>query len=179
MPEEEGMITFELIRRIQREEQTSLKLSKLPKGFHGNVNSYLDSKKNVNNRKTVLEVKNIERLAEDIFNRRERKILNMAIISARTNIPPENLTDEERLFFDQILAVVKARRKEMLADVVAEEEDGEKAELISFNQDIPEFVGADMKKYGPFKKGDIARLPEENRDILVNQNVAKEFKISK
>jgi DNA replication initiation complex subunit (GINS family) len=46
-------------------------------------------------KRTVLETKNVKRLVEDIFNRRERKILNAAIVSARTNIQPENLTEKD------------------------------------------------------------------------------------
>ena len=88
----EDTITFELIRKIQREEQRTQKLSKLPENFYENVKAYMNTKNNMANRKVVLEVKNIERLVDDIFNRRERKVMNLVIISARTNIPPENQT---------------------------------------------------------------------------------------
>ena len=56
---EEETITFDLIRKIQREEQRSPKLSKLPAVFYKSVRSYLDRKRNVSNRKTALEVKNV------------------------------------------------------------------------------------------------------------------------
>lgn len=170
-------ITFELIRRIQREEQRVPKLTKLPDGFYKNVKSYLDKKRDVSNRRVALETKNVERLVEDIFNRRERKIFNLSLIAARTNIPPENLTDEERAFFDQILASVKSRRKKVLSDILMKKPE-EKTELIVFKEDVPTFVGADMRNYGPFKKGDIAKLPDGNKKILLEQDVAEEFKIS-
>lgn len=174
----EGTITFELIRRIQREEQRTQKLSKLPDNFYESVNSYMDTKRNITNRKAVLELKQIERLAEDIFNRRERKVLNLALISARTNIPPENLTSEEKAFFEQVLAIVKGRRSEVLPSL-AEKEEGEKTGLIVFKEETPAFVGSDMKNYGPFKKGDIAKLPDDNKKVLLDQGVAEEFKIAK
>ena len=41
------MITFELIRRIQREEQKSAKPTKLPDNFFESVKNYLDYKKRV------------------------------------------------------------------------------------------------------------------------------------
>lgn len=176
MPEE--TITFELIRNIQREEQRGPKLNKLPKDFYKNVESYLQQKRNAENRKVVLETKNVERLIEDIFNRRERKVLNQAIIAARTSIPPENLTEEEKEFFDVLVKSIKDRRKEVLNQILAEKKE-ELVTMIMFNEDTPAFMGADEKTYGPFKKGDIAKLPEENIKVLIEQGIAKEFIVSK
>lgn len=174
----EETITFDLIRKIQREEQRIPKLTRLPAGFYKSVKSYLDNKRSVSNRKTALEAKNVERLVEDIFNRRERKIFNLALITARTNIPPENLTDEEREFFDQIAYTVKSRRSEIL-DPLLMKEPVEQTGLVMFKKEVPTFVGADMKNYGPFNKGDIAKLPDENKSVLLKQGVVEEFKISK
>ena len=176
--EEEETITFDLIRKIQREEQRIPKLTRMPAGFYKNVKSYLERKGSISNRKTALEVKNVERLVEDVFNRRERKIFNLALIAARTNIPPENLTEEEREFFDQIVYTVKTRREKIL-DPMLTKETTEKTDLVMFKDEVPAFVGADMKNYGPFNKGDIAKLPEENKKVLLKQGVAEEFKISK
>ena len=170
MPETKETITFELIRRIQREEQSSPKLTKLPKQFYENVRAYLEQKRKITNRKVALEVKNVERLVEDIFNRRERKIFNLALITVRTAIPPENLTDEEKAFFNKLIAILKDRRESLLKQLLSESDTGteQQATLIVFKEDVPEFVGADMRSYGPFKKGDIARLPEENMLSLIH-----------
>ena len=175
-------ITFELIRKIQREEQRLPKLTKLPADFYKNTQSYLENKRKAAeaNRKVALEMKNIERLVEDVFNRRERKIFNIALIAARTGIPPENLTAEENDFFDSIAGMVKTRREGVLDGLL--EGDGAKREtatLVIFSEDVPEFMGSDMKAYGPFKKGDIAKLPEDNMLVVVEQGVAKEFKVEK
>jgi DNA replication factor GINS len=172
----EDAITFELIRRIQREEQRLQKLTKLPAGFYEGVKAYLDTKRSMDNRKTALELKNVERLVEDIFNRRERKILNMVLITARTGINPENLTEEEKVFFDSLLVTVKARRG-MISDLKEEHE--QMQTLVVFKEDVPEFMGADEKTYGPFKKGDIAKLPDENMQLMIEQGVAEEFKVEK
>lgn len=179
MPEE--TITFELIRRIQNEEQRLPKLSKLPENFFKSVANYLEQKKQLtlkDDRKVALELKNVERLIEDIFNRRERKILNFAIISARTGIPPENLLEEEKDFYNSLVDLIKKRRETGLKTLLA----GRKEELVPlvvFKEDVPEFIGIDEKTYGPFKKGDIARLPEENIKLLVERGVVEEFKVSK
>jgi DNA replication initiation complex subunit (GINS family) len=171
-------ITFELIRRIQREEARLTKLTKLPPAFYESVRSYMQTKRDSGSRRFSLEVKNVERLVEDIFNRRERKIFNLALIAARTSIPPENLTEEEQVFFDQVVYMVKKRRTDLL-DMMVEKEQGEQTGLVVFKEDVPEFMGSDMKSYGPFKKGDIAKLPDDNKAVLVSQGIVDEFKISK
>lgn len=175
MPEE--TITFELIRRIQREEQKQPKLTRLPENFYQNVSAYLQQKKNISDkddRKPGLEFKSIERLIEDILNRRERKILNQTIITARTSIPPENMTEEERRFFDGLVGVVKERRKSIFSSVFTETRDLNN--LVIFEEDVPQFVASDTKTYGPFKKGDIAKLPEDNIKVLMERGAVKEMK---
>lgn len=182
----EETITFELIRKIQREERAASKLTKLPEGFYKNINSYLQQKKKIADKVGSTELKNIEMLVNDIFNRRERKILNMVIIAARTKIPPENLSDEERGFFDALVEVVSKRRKEALAElfeeaatieeVAAEDEmAGQKIVSIIFNEDMEEFVGSNLVNYGPFKKGDTAEIPVDNVKLLTEKGIAKEI----
>ena len=175
------VITFELIRKIQTEEQKLPKLTKLPENFYSSVSAYLEQKKQLilrDDRRTILEIKNIERLVEDIFNRRERKILNAAIVSARTNIPPENLNEEERMFYNSIVNMVKQRRDDKLQSLFTENKD-DSAGLIVFKENIQEFVGSDLENYGPYKKGDIAKLPKDNMKILMEKGVIEEFKVNK
>jgi len=171
-------ITFELIRKIQREEQKSPKLTKLPDNFYQNVSAYLQQKRmlieKMEDKRATIEIKNIERLVEDIFEIRERKILNQALIAVRSKMPVEALTDEERFFFDQVVYGLKQRREEVLKPLMRREE--KKETSIVFREDVPAFVGADMKTYGPFKKGDVAKLPEENIKILREKNIVEEFK---
>ncbi len=174
-------ITFEFVRKVQHEEQKTQKLSKLPENFYDSVAAYIQQKRKLNlnsDRKGAFEFKNIERLVEYIFNTRERKILNLATIAAQTGIPPENLTDDERTFFDALTYIIKKRRNENLEKMVGKSKE-EMGTLIVFREEVPEFLGSDMKTYGPFKKGDIAKLPEENMHVMVQQGVAEEFKVSK
>jgi DNA replication initiation complex subunit (GINS family) len=172
-------ISFELIRKIQREEQRLPKLTKLPEDFYSSVSAYLEQKKKLKeDRRSAVEMKNVELLLEDVFNRRERKILNFAIIAARTGIPLENLSDDEKDFFDTIVSAIKNRRNESLKRMLSDQKE-ELVSLIVFKEDVPEFIALDEKSYGPFKKGDMAKLPEENMRLLIDKGVAEEFKVSK
>jgi DNA replication factor GINS len=178
----EETITFELIRKIQREEERSPKLSRLPENFYQNVKNYLQQKRKIlekmEDRKVSIELKNIERLVEDIFNRRERKIVTQAINSARVGLAVENLTEEEKEFFERVMGIVKERREKILKELL-EKEEKEIVSMVVFKEAVPEFLGADLKTYGPFEKGDIAKLPEENAKILIEKGLAEEFKVSK
>ena len=223
----EEAITFDLIRMIQREEQRQPKLSKLPDNFYTSVATYVANKKKLaetkEDKRSALEIKSIEMLVEDIFNRRERKIINTAINSARTGIPPENMIDEEMAFYNGLLDFIKTRRNEILKDmfkvtIFGEEKKQEEAakqpeaenakevelkaeetaailsshpplsattgisakdlaSLIVFKEDVPAFMGVDLKQYGPFKKGDIAKIPEQNMKVLIDRGVVEEFKV--
>jgi DNA replication factor GINS len=174
----EETITYELIRKIQREEEKQPKLTKLPDDFYSKVGNYLIQKRRMSatksDRKDAFEVKNVERLIEDIFSRRERKILNHAIIAARTGIATENLTEEEANFHSQILQSLKERRTNLLKKVLEQMET--KEGMVVFKQETPAFVGADMLNYGPFKEGDVAKIPEENKKILIEKGIVEEIK---
>lgn len=176
----EETITFELIRKIQLDEQKQPKLTKLPENFFAAVNSYIQQKRQLtlkDDRKVAVELKSTERLVDDIFSRRERKIVNSAITAARTKIQPENLVEEEKIFFANLVEDIKKRREESLQKILKQEK--ELATLLVFKDEVPEFVGSDEKVYGPFKKGDIAKLPEDNMKILVERGIAEEFKVPK
>jgi len=182
MPDE--TITFELIRKIDREEQKSPKLTKMPENFYQNIRNYLQQKKNIlekmEDRRASVEMKNIERLVEDIFNKRERKIITQAVNSARVNLTVENLSEEEKEFFNQAVSLIKTRREKILKELLEKTESKEGLEtLVVFKEAVPEFVGSDMKTYGPFQKGDIAKLPEENMKVLLERGLVEEFKVSK
>jgi len=176
----EETISFDIIRKIQREEQISPKITKLPENFYSAVSDYVSQKRKMKeeDRRTVLETKNIERLVEDIFNRRERKIINYSIISARTGIEPENLSEEEKEFYQKLVDIIKKRRESDLKKILGEEKE-EIVSMVIFKEDVPQFVGVDEKNYGPFKKGDIAKLPEENMKLLIEKTIVEEFKIPK
>lgn len=174
MPEEP--ITFEFIRKIQREEQREPKLSKLPEDFYQKAKNYLEQKRKLYEKKgdkdIALEVRNAERLLEDIFNRRETKIITHAIITARTDIPPPNLLSQEKEIFEAMVEMIRKQRERVLNTLLKKSKE-EKLEEVVFMEDVPEFIGADMKSYGPFKKGEKAKIPRENAMLLIDAKKAR------
>ncbi len=67
---------------------------------------------------------------------------------------------------------------------IKEEKDEKKAELeqkclldyikIEITKDIPEFVGMDLNRYGPWKKGEIVEVPRKIGEVLIKTDRAKE-----
>jgi len=53
--------------------------------------------------------------------------------------------------------------------------------FVRITSDVPKFVGIDLVEYGPFKKGDVVKLPKENANLLLKngyatQNIEEEKK---
>ncbi len=179
----EEAITFELIRKVHREEKSSPKPAKLPKNFFENVGKYLEKKRRIlerkGDKKVALEVKNVERILEEVVNRRERKIINHAIAVARTGkeFGVENLTEEEKRFYAKILSLLKERREKLFESILTPRASGglasrEGVPLLVFNQDFPSFLAEDLRNYGPFKRLDVARLPQKVTKLLLKREIA-------
>ena len=117
MPEEET-ITFEFIRKIHREEQREAKLTRIPEDFYEKARLYLEEKRKLAEKQkdkgASFEVRNVERLIEDIYNRRETKMIHLALITARTGIPPQNLLEVEKEFFESLVDMLRKQRERVL-----------------------------------------------------------------
>ncbi len=168
------MLTYETLRKIFTEERSTNKLVKLPENFFKDVKDYLDKKSKLQSKEDKWELDSAKGTLEDLLEIRERKILTLAMYSARSGIVPENLTPEEKNFFDNIIKIIKDFQKQRKK---ALEEKPEKMVAIAVLEDIPEFVGTDLKSYGPFKKGDIATIPEDSAKLFVQKGMAKEINI--
>jgi len=177
MPEEP--ITFEFIRKIQREEKSDPRLTKIPEDFYEKAKDYINQKRKLSEKKkdriASLEVKNAEMLLEDIYNRRENKLINQAIITTRTDIPPKNVLEQEKEFFESLVNALRTQRG-MILNTLLKKDKEEKLVTVKFTEDIPEFVGIDLNKYGPYKKEEKAKIPKENAELLIKTKKAKSVK---
>ena len=45
--------------------------------------------------------------------------------------------------------------------------------MVKILSDMPKFVGTDLNEYGPYKTGDVVKLPSEIRAVLVARNAAE------
>jgi DNA replication initiation complex subunit (GINS family) len=169
------MLTFETLSKIAREEKASPSLTRLPEGFFGDVSSYMSKKTQLNEGTDSWELENAKMVVSDIMKLRERKILLSALNFADSGAEPANLAPDEKSLFDEAASLImqfRAGRKKVL------EPGQERKAMITFLEDVPQFVGTDMSNYGPFSKGDIANLPEDVTRLLVEKGAARPLEAS-
>jgi len=221
--------TYEDIYELVRAEKFSTDLQVVKLADLEKIKAYLTAKHDLLNKqqqdmtvfssqkraKLHLEIDNARRALKDLYERRERKIINRAFFSTRSDsqlLDTSNmLANEEQLY--KVLVDLLSRNKEKFfallegpqdilgpqkeVEIMAPEklekdispqehliEESHKEEkekppepktkeekpievdspqrgLVKFLEEVPEFVGEDLKNYGPFKIGDIAKIPHK------------------
>ncbi|RLJ06923.1 MAG: hypothetical protein DRP12_03215 [Candidatus Aenigmatarchaeota archaeon] len=162
------MLTYDAIRRLLELEKSTEKLVRLPEGFFSEVRAYLQKKTEAE--KERWEIESAKELVKSLLMIREGKLLRLARDSVRLGLKPENLLEEEKEFFDEIARAVR-KWQEKREGIF---QDGGKV-MVVLQKDFPDFVGPDLKVYGPFKVGDVANLPAENANILIEKGIAKKI----
>ncbi len=187
------IITFETLREVQRKEKKSETLAELTDEFYSGVKEYFTRAAKVD----LNETRNARTIFEDIIDRREKKILNQALrtVRMREKADIKSMTTKEKELFEKLVNMLgvfreqtdvegnkfalketKVEKPEDIEEVIADEENN-KEEVpyikIKLLADVPEIVGADMNDYGPFKSGEIVKLPKENADIFLSNGKAQ------
>lgn len=205
-------ITYETLFEFLRLEKTKPELQKLDGNFFVNVVEYLKQKQNildesenksdifsVNDRqKTVVQIQQIKKILKDLYERREKKIVDMAMIKSRTAsniIDTSSLLDEEKALFDNLLKIFDSSRSSILINLITnklpvnpalttvkcennndDQKEPEKSiinKTVRFKYAVPQFMGKNLEVYGPFEEGDIANLPEQIAEILITKERAE------
>lgn len=194
---EEDEISYKVLRRIQQQEKTSPLFTKIGVDFYDKLPEYLKNlecviKKEENPQNIMLfndEIKNTKKLAFSIYEFREKKIVQAALSKVRGGKPDlKNLVDREKKLYESIVELIIDSRKKIF-EVNSTEEKGEQKQkilkkevnktnsipIIRVLEDIPEFVGTDMKTYF-LNKDDVLSISKEMAKTLVKRNVVKQIK---
>ena len=201
------LITYEMLYEILRDEKAKKEITKLNPDFFKSVLNYIQEKTAVldsqqkkasiftltESIKTKKQLENIHRILKELYERRENKILQLALFQSRTNeaIDTSSLLDIEKAFFNEIISSLNIYREAILVNLLSNKEpiiekkeqpkelktqskqDGIK--LVRILNAIPQFIGDDLNTYGPFEEEYIASLPEKVADILIIKNKAKQI----
>lgn len=100
--------------------QSARQISSLPENFYPKLRRYLSRLKG-EARKNSEKMKEYERgkqLSRDIVNCRLKKIVSLSSMSTRTSQILENLTNEERTFYEQLYQTINKWRAKILKDGV-------------------------------------------------------------
>ncbi len=200
MAEKDVVITFESLFELLRREKFRTELQKLDGDFFSSVIGYLKAKDDIaksqqsnksifssESEKTKVQLKNSKRMIKDIYERRESKLLQNALLFSRSgdsSLAQPTMLPEEQALFEELSAVLKKHRCNILENVLnmnptkkpkALKRGGscKKTNLVCFTEAVPELVGPDLKSYGPYKKGDKAELPDEMKEMLVSSKQAE------
>jgi len=177
------MISYSEIYTIVRQEKYNQLLQKLPKNFFEEVREYIKEKKKIFEKeefsdaikKLRKQFENIESLLNELIEIRQKKITNLAFLAKISGISKsdfENMLPEEKEFFETVLESIKQLDKKIKARISEGEKDLKKTCLVRFITDVSEFLDNDGNVLGPFKAGEIANLPIEIVEILVNDQKA-------
>ena len=196
----EDEINYRTLREIQQMEKNSPVLTELKPDFYLVLSQYLEelSKRLQNEpssqKQTLLreEIQNTQKIAINIYEQREKKILLAAISKARGGSPDiKNMINIEKNLFDSIMSTLKTSRSQFLKkesneknkkepkeEPVKLENNKEKSSntkpIIRVIEDIPEFIGTDGKKY-TLRKNDLLTIPNDMCDMLYNRGVVKKI----
>lgn len=149
------LITYETIRNIHRAEKEE-ELQKLPPDFFESVRNWFSYKEKLNDTASLLEVENAKKIIEDIINIRERKIVLAALRTVRGELPPKNLTEDERKLFDKLVEALKSFKNEM------------KERFIKPEEVVEEKVEEAKKSIEELKPVEIKEEQEKNKFIKPN-----------
>jgi len=214
---QEIVITYETLFELLQREKERNDLQKLEPAFFTDTISYIKEKKKIlmarsdspfaseEKKKTERQLENIYKILKELYERREKKIINLALDKSRTQshlIDTSALLKEEKVVFDALTNILNTYRDAILYSVLNEKvpfmqitedkklkddfrlkDDFKPAselkrttKLVRFLCHIPKFVGTELEEYGPFEEEDIANLPIEIADVLIGKGKVEEIK---
>ena len=214
---QEVVITYETLFEILQRERGRTDLQKLEPTFFIDILSYIKDKKKIlemkngspfahdEKKKTERQLENIYKILKELYERREKKIMSLALDKSRTKshlIDTSSLLNEEKVVFEALTELLDTYRNELLNSILNEkmpfmhsmEDKKTKKEfktkeefttalelkkptkLVRFMNYVPKFVGPELEEYGPFDKEDIANLPIEIVVVLLSKGKVEEIK---
>ncbi len=194
---QQEVITFEFIRDVQRREKSKkgIELEELPENFFVLVKNWISEKEKLFEKtkdpELLLEINNAKKIVKEIISLRQKKLVIAALHVIRGSPPPENMLPQEKMFFEQLVDLLKnyenyieieeeeeREEEEVSAEEEKKEEEEEKPKegfvRVKALTNIPKFVDDNLNTYGPYKEGDVFELPENIARILISRKVVEE-----
>lgn len=165
------MLTYDSLRKIVTEERSSNAFVKLPDNFLEQASAYIEMKEK--GQEAQWEIDSAKRFFKDLLEIRERKLLLAASYAVHSGARPDHLLASELSLFNEVVALLKASKKQETGEKPKEKKKATNSTTIEMLQDLPEFVGSDLKTYGPLKTGEHARLPNDVSALLIEKKAAK------
>jgi DNA replication initiation complex subunit (GINS family) len=196
------VITYETLYEIMNRENKREELQKLEDNFYEETEKYMKEKQNILDQpteemfareeksKTSLQIENAKKIIKNIFHKREKKIIDMALDTSRTGVKimsTKSMLPAEKELYEKTVRLLIESKKDIMenkkpAEPIQENQEEKSKDLkeagktIKFKEDIQKFMGTDLKVYGPYLKENTADLPEIIADLLIRKGKAEEAK---
>lgn len=188
------VLTYETLFDFLRREKGHEDLQKTEQTFYGDIEKYLYEKTNAltsaektahifagdEQVKLQKQVENIKSLLKELYDRREKKIVALALLKSRTQsttVDTSALLEEEKPLFMELSTTLSSQRDALLHRVLAQQHRSQQDQkmTISFLHYVPKFVGRDLEVYGPFEPENTITIPKELALVLIAKGRAKEI----
>ncbi len=179
------MLDYDEVSRVYRLEKATTKLVEIPEDRYNALHefvqqekkSYFDSLKDLEHSKGK-DFANLRKMVEEWFGLRQKKILNLALLACRTGEQSEErMALSEKELYRSLCASLG--KHQLLCEQLFNNDSSkeEKKELASLHvrvlKETPQFVGTDLKEYGPFKEGQNVALPYKVAKLLLSKQVVE------
>ena len=184
---------YTILYEAWHKEKTTTEMQAIPNDFYERLADYITSIRresrmlDATSTKSKLisrELRNVQKLAEELLQTRLRKANNQHTQNWNTD---EGLASEERNIFlkmQETFSNSQSLLKQILHGTKRSKqnprEQGQtpKRTMVRFTKETPEFIGVDLKPYGPFEPEDVATLPKESAKVLIQQHIVEEVETS-
>ncbi len=196
--DEHDEISYKTLRKLQQAEQTSSVLSKINQNFYQDLFSYIKTlERSIENEKNPLklklftdEIQNTKKIANSIYEFREKKIVQTALATARGATPDlKNILDIEKKLYTTLVDQITISRKAIFEEpsdrhskIHSTPLQADQAKntpntnpIVRVLEDTPAFIGTDEKTYS-LRKEDVLSLPSEMADPLLKKGIVKQVK---
>lgn len=179
------MLTYNDIYEASRKEKYSEQLQKLPKNFVKEFAEYIKEKKKIisqedessdNSIKTKKQIENAQTLFKELIRKRKSKILQLVLIASETGISKQDfdsLLNFEKDLFEKLTQCVNDSDNSLYSMMSEKGEEESSNDLIIFKEDVKEFMGFNGVKMGPYEKDQIANIPRDVANILIEDGKAE------
>lgn len=199
-------ITYETLYDLLRKEKNSAEIQELDSLFHNNLIKYIKEKieilrsqetkdsifTSLEVQKTRKQIDNIKKIIKELYEKRESKIVQLALMSSRFQTISNDkkfMLDREKDLYDAVTKTLNKCREDLLHNIILgnnikkqEPKDLKKDEepkiltkKVKFRQKTERFIGTDLNNYGPFEKEDTSELPLDIANLLINKQQVEEI----
>jgi DNA replication initiation complex subunit (GINS family) len=211
--EKDVIITYETLYEILRREKARPDLQKLDETFFKDVLNYISEKKSILDsqlkkdsifgtseiEKTKKQIENINKILKELYEKREYKILQSALIGSRAGADFNNMSlmlPEEKALYEELYSTLLFGRNSILTNLINGKlpermeksselkpkdinmaSKGEDNKLIRMISPLPKFMGPNLEIYGPFDQENTVNLPSDIANLLIKNKKAEEIKV--